>query len=239
MKYILITGASGGIGSKIAEKFLNDTNYRVILQYNTGVDKIAELDKKFPYRIESYKVNFNLENEVEEFRKTLKKYSHIDYLVVSSGISKISTINFLSDECLNEIIEVNLKTPIKITKTVSEKMVHNKFGKIVMIASIWGMTGASCESVYSATKAGIIAFANSLAKELGSSNINVNTISPGFIDTSMNLEISSTDRDIFLNEVPERRAGTPEEVANAIFFLLSNEANYINGTNLKIDGGYL
>ncbi|MCI6609602.1 MAG: SDR family oxidoreductase [Ezakiella sp.] len=239
MKYILITGASGGIGYKVAEKFLNDTDYRVILQYNTGVHKIAELEKKFPYRIESHKVNFNLETEVEGFRKTLKKYKHIDYLVVSSGISKISTINFLSDESLNEIIEVNLKVPIKITKTVSEKMVHNEFGKIVMIASIWGMTGASCESVYSATKAGIISFANSLAKELGSSNINVNTISPGFIDTDMNFEISTTDRDIFLNEVPERRAGTPEEVANAIFFLLSNEANYINGTNLKIDGGYL
>lgn len=118
-------------------------------------------------------------------------------------------------------------------------MIEKKSGVIIFISSMWGITGSSCESVYSATKGGIIAFSNSLSKELGPSNIRVNSVSPGFINTAMNDNIKVEDRDLFVSEIPLLRAGEATDVSNAIYFLCSDEASYISGANLRVDGGYL
>lgn len=240
MKNILLTGASGGIGYAIARKFLENSDARMILQYNTHAQKIESLKEEFPYRIDSYKADLSDEKSVVEFLKKIDSdYKKLDIIIHSAGISVVDTINHTKVEDISKIINVNLKSPILITQKLVGKMIEKKSGVIIFISSMWGITGSSCESVYSATKGGIIAFSNSLSKELGPSNIRVNSVSPGFINTAMNDNIKIEDRDLFVSEIPLLRAGEPTDVSNAIYFLCSDEASYISGANLRVDGGYL
>lgn len=240
MKNILLTGASGGIGYAIARKFLENSDARMILQYNTHAQKIESLKEEFPYRIDSYKVDLSDEKSVVEFLKKIDSdYKKLDIIIHSAGISVVDTINHTKVEDISKIINVNLKSPILITQKLVGKMIEKKSGVIIFISSMWGITGSSCESVYSATKGGIIAFSNSLSKELGPSNIRVNSVSPGFINTAMNDNIKVEDRDLFVSEIPLLRAGEATDVSNAIYFLCSDEASYISGANLRVDGGYL
>ena len=240
MKNILLTGASGGIGYAIARKFLENSDARMILQYNTHAQKIESLKEEFPYRIDSYKADLSDEKSVVEFLKKIdSEYKKLDIISHSAGISVVDTINHTKIEDISKIINVNLKSPILITQKLVGKMIEKKSGVIIFISSMWGITGSSCESVYSATKGGIIAFSNSLSKELGPSNIRVNSVSPGFINTAMNDNIKIEDRDLFVSEIPLLRAGEATDVSNAIYFLCSDEASYISGANLRVDGGYL
>ena len=240
MKNILLTGASGGIGYAIARKFLENSDARMILQYNTHAQKIESLKEEFPYRIDSYKADLSDEKSVVEFLKKIdSEYKKLDIIIHSAGISVVDTINHTKVEDISKIINVNLKSPILITQKLVGKMIEKKSGVIIFISSMWGITGSSCESVYSATKGGIIAFSNSLSKELGPSNIRVNSVSPGFINTAMNDNIKVEDRDLFVSEIPLLRAGEATDVSNAIYFLCSEEASYISGANLRVDGGYL
>lgn len=240
MKNILLTGASGGIGYAIARKFLENSDARMILQYNTHAQKIESLKEEFPYRIDSYRADLSDEKSVVEFLKEIDiEYKKLDIIIHSAGISVVDTINHTKVEDISKIINVNLKSPILITQKLVGKMIEKKSGVIIFISSMWGITGSSCESVYSATKGGIIAFSNSLSKELGPSNIRVNSVSPGFINTAMNDNIKVEDRDLFVSEIPLLRAGEATDVSNAIYFLCSDEASYISGANLRVDGGYL
>lgn len=240
MKNILLTGASGGIGYAIARKFLENSDARMILQYNTHAQKIESLKEEFPYRIDSYKADLSDEKSVVDFLKKIDSdYKKLDIIIHSAGISVVDTINHTKVEDISKIINVNLKSPILITQKLVGKMIEKKSGVIIFISSMWGITGSSCESVYSATKGGIIAFSNSLSKELGPSNIRVNSVSPGFINTAMNDNIKVEDRDLFVSEIPLLRAGEATDVSNAIYFLCSDEASYISGANLRVDGGYL
>lgn len=240
MKNILLTGASGGIGYAIARKFLENSDARMILQYNTHAQKIESLKEEFPYRIDSYKADLSDEKSVVEFLKKIdSEYKKLDIIIHSAGISVVDTINHTKVEDISKIINVNLKSPILITQKLVGKMIEKKSGVIIFISSMWGITGSSCESVYSATKGGIIAFSNSLSKELGPSNIRVNSVSPGFINTAMNDNIKVEDRDLFVSEIPLLRAGEATDVSNAIYFLCGDEASYISGANLRVDGGYL
>lgn len=240
MKNILLTGASGGIGYAIARKFLENSDARMILQYNTHAQKIESLKEEFPYRIDSYKADLSDEKSVVEFLKKIdSEYKKLDIIIHSAGISVVDTINHTKVEDISKIINVNLKSPILITQKLVGKMIEKKSGVIIFISSMWGITGSSCESVYSATKGGIIAFSNSLSKELGPSNIRVNSVSPGFINTAMNDNIKVEDRDLFVSEIPLLRAGEATDVSNSIYFLCSDEASYISGANLRVDGGYL
>ena len=238
MKNILLTGASGGIGYAIARKFLENSDARMILQYNTHAQKIESLKEEFPYRIDSYKADLSDEKSVVEFLKKIDSdYKKLDIIIHSAGISVVDTINHTKVEDISKIINVNLKSPILITQKLVGKMIEKKSGVIIFISSMWGITGSSCESVYSATKGGIIAFSNSLSKELGPSNIRVNSVTPGFINTAMNDNIKVEDRDLFVSEIPLLRAGEATDVSNAIYFLCSDEASYISGANLRVDGG--
>lgn len=240
MKNILLTGASGGIGYAIARKFLENSDAKMILQYNAHAQKIESLKEEFPYRIDSYKADLSDEKNVVEFLKEIDgAYKKLDIIIHSAGISVVDTINHTKVEDISKIINVNLKSPILITQKLVGKMIEKKSGVIIFISSMWGITGSSCESVYSATKGGIIAFSNSLSKELGPSNIRVNSVSPGFINTAMNDNIKVEDRDLFVSEIPLLRAGEATDVSNAIYFLCSDEASYISGANLRVDGGYL
>ena len=141
-------------------------------------------------------------------------------------------------EEINDLINLHLTSPILLTKNLLPKMIKNKYGQIVFVSSIWGVTGASCETVYSAVKGGQISFAKALSKEVAPSNIRVNIVAPGAIQTKMNDFLQAEEQETLRHEIPLERLGTPEEVANAVNFLLSDESSYITGQVLNVNGGW-
>ena len=159
-------------------------------------------------------------------------------MVCNAGISASGLITDMSDEDVDNLIGINLVGTINVSRKAVAHMVEAKKGSIVMISSMWGQRAASCESVYAATKAGIIGFARSLAAELGPSGIRVNVVSPGVIATDMNSEYSEADISALAEETPLGRIGLPEEVAEAVYYLASDKASFINGQVLGVDGGF-
>lgn len=238
MKYVLVTGASGDIGYSIAESILKHTEYSVLAMYNEHESSIQNLSDLYKDRVVSIKCDFNSADEIANAKVELLNYN-IYSTIFCAGISKIAMINKMCDCDIESVIDINLKAPISLTSVVSDIMVKNKEGSIIYISSMWGIDGASCESVYSASKAGLIAFSKALSRELGPSNIRVNTISPGFIDTKMNLNLSESDREDFIQEIPLMRAGKVSDISNLVLFLISDKADYITGANIKVDGGFI
>ena len=238
MKYVLITGASGDIGIEITRHILNETDLKVLAMYNKNPSRIDELTGEYRDRIQKYKCDFNFDAEIEAAKEFIKDF-RLDSAIFCAGMSEIKMINKTGIDDINKIINVNLKAPIALSSKVADIMVGEKSGNIIYISSMWGLDGASCESVYSATKAGIIAFSKALSRELGPSNIRVNTICPGFIDTKMNSNISAADREDFICQIPLMRAGMPSDIADLVMFLINKKAGYITGANIKVDGGYI
>ena len=238
MKYVLITGASGDIGIEITRHILKETDFKVLAMYNKNPSRIDELAGEYRDRIQKYKCDFNFDAEIEAAKEFIKDF-RLDSAIFCAGMSEIKMINKTGIDDINKIINVNLKAPIALSSKVADIMVGEKSGNIIYISSMWGLDGASCESVYSATKAGIIAFSKALSRELGPSNIRVNTICPGFIDTKMNSNISAEDREDFICQIPLMRAGMPSDIADLVIFLINKKAGYITGANIKVDGGYI
>lgn len=234
MKNIIVTGGSRGIGAAIARKFAQ-SGERVILNYNNSKEKAEEIKNKFSDNIVLYKADvsdFNAVKEMCDF--VINEYGSVDVLVNNAGIAQIKPFADITESDWDNVMNVNLKGVYNSTKCVIDNMIHNKKGKIINIASVWGEVGGSCEVHYSASKAGIIGFTKALAKEMGLSNIQVNCVSPGIIDTEMN---SMHDLEELKNDVPLNRIGTPEDVANVVYFLASDEADYITGQVVSVNGG--
>ena len=200
MKNVLITGGARGIGRKIVED-LSQKGYNIFLNYNKSEKEAIYLKNNYK-NIEIYKADVSDYTQVKEMAKiALETYKKIDVLINNAGISKIQPITDISINDWNEIINTNLNSVFYVTKEIIENMIHNKNGLIINISSIWGIVGASCETHYSATKAGINGFTKALAKELGPSNIRVNAIAPGIIETEMN---NLDDIQDLENEIPLR-----------------------------------
>ena len=234
MKTIIVTGGSRGIGASIVCKFAKEGN-RVILNYNKSKDEAEKIKQKFPDNIILYKADVSKFNEIKEMCEyCVSEFGKVDVLVNNAGISQIKPFADITEEDWDNIMNVNLKGVYNCTKGVIDNMIHNKQGKIINISSIWGEVGGSCETHYSASKAGIIGFTKALAKEMGLSNIQVNCVSPGIIDTDMN---SMHDLEELKKDVPLNKIGTPEDVANVVYFLASDEANYITGQVVSVNGG--
>lgn len=234
MKNIIVTGGSRGIGAKIVEKFAKEGN-KVILNYNKSDNEAKKIKQKFPENIVLYKADVSKFTEAKEMCDLcIKEFGRIDVLVNNAGISQIKPFADITEEDWDNIMNVNLKGVYNCTKGIIDNMIHNKQGKIINISSIWGEVGGSCEVHYSASKAGIIGFTKALAKEMGLSNIQVNCVSPGIIDTEMN---SMHDLEELKNDVPLNKIGTPEDVANIVYFLASDEASYITGQVISVNGG--
>lgn len=234
MKNIIVTGSSRGIGAKVVEKFAKEGN-RVILNYNKSGVEAEKIKNEFPDNVVLYRADVSKFDDVKKMCDyCINEFGSIDVLVNNAGISQIKPFADITEEDWDSIMAVNLKGVYNCTKCVIDNMIHNKSGKIINIASIWGEVGGSCEVHYSASKAGIIGFTKALAKEMGLSNIQVNCVSPGIIDTDMN---RMHDLDELKKEVPLNKIGTPDDVANLVYFLASDEANYITGQVLSVNGG--
>lgn len=234
MRNIIVTGGSRGIGAAIVRKFASQGD-RVILNYNKSENEAQEIKQEFPDNIVLYKADVSKFNEAKlmcDF--CINEFGRVDILVNNAGIAQIKPFADITEDDWDSIINVNLKGVYNCTKGVIDNMIHNKAGKIINISSIWGEVGGSCEVHYSASKAGIIGFTKALAKEMGLSNIQVNCVSPGIIDTEMN---SMHDLGELKNDVPLNRIGTSEDVANVVYFLASDEASYITGQVVSVNGG--
>lgn len=238
MKTILITGASGGIGSHIAKKFAKENN-NLILVYNQNRKIINDMKARFKNcNIEVFQCDLTKADKINTMiEKVIKKHKKIDYLINSAGISKFQQVQDITESDYYEMFDTNFKSIVMLTSAVSKHMISEKFGKIVNISSMWGVVGASMESLYSASKGAINTFTLSLAKELGPSNINVNAVCPGLIDTKMNSNLSKEDIATIVESTPLEKIGKPNDVANLVEFLCSDKANFITGQIITVDGG--
>ena len=199
-KVILITGAAKGIGRGIVEELSKNGENIIIVNYNNSKREAIELKEKIEKNIEIYKADITNKIEVENMIKyIIYKYEKIDVLINNAGISQIKMFNDITEEDWNNMITTNLTSAFFTTKAVANNMIHNKNGCIINISSIWGIVGGSCEVHYSASKAGLIGMSKALAKEFGPSNIRVNVIAPGDIDTDMNNNLSEKSIEKMLN----------------------------------------
>lgn len=236
----LITGASRGIGRSIALE-LAKTGISVAINYHSSDEKASELldeIRRFTQNANIYKADVSNEFEVSTMiHKIESDFGEIDIAINNAGISQIGLFTDMTSNERDRMIGVNLIGAMNVCKAVLPNMIHYKCGSIINISSMWGEVGASCEVVYSATKAGLIGFTKALAKEVAPSGIRVNCISPGIIDTDMNSELSQSDIDELINDIPLKRIGVPEDIAKTVKFLISDEASYITGQILSINGG--
>lgn len=242
MKTAIIFGGSKGIGAQIAKEFANG-GYFVVINYNSSkmdADALVDNIKDNGGQAIALKADISKYDEVKALvDEVIKLRKSIEVCIISSGISRKNLLIDAPIEEINEVINTNLNGTIYACKAVSYNMLLNHYGKIITISSMWGEVGACMESVYSASKGGVIALTKALAKELGYNGINVNTISPGLIDTQMNKDLSKEDKDYLIENTPSSRIGVPQDIAKAAMFLASDDASYINGQIISINGGYI
>lgn len=241
-KTVLITGSSRGIGRATAVAFAKN-GYDVAVNYN----KSSEAAEKLCLDLEQYGVKAKAFQADVADKSAITKmvqqieadFGKITVLVNNAGIAEQVLFSDISEEMWGRMFDVNVKGAYNCTQAVLPHMIHNKYGKIINVSSMWGLSGASCEVHYSASKAALIGFTKALAKEVGLSGITVNCVAPGVIATEMNGHLSEDIIEELKNETPLNRIGTPEDVAEAISFLASDKASFITGQTISVDGGFV
>lgn len=239
-KGVLIIGANKGIGLAIARKFAL-MNYDVFGTYHSnGDDEFLKIKENCPLStIKSFKLDVSSPSQITKvIEKVFKSHPFIDCVVYNSGISiGEKMLMDTTTEEIDKTLSINLRGAIIANRESSKFLTKQKHGSIINISSIYGIYGGCCEAVYSASKSGLIGLSKSLAEELGSSKIRVNTIAPGFIQTDMTSKFNKEEKDLVKKQTPLQRLGTPTDVANAVYFLASDEASFITGQVLEISGG--
>jgi 3-oxoacyl-[acyl-carrier protein] reductase len=234
-KNIIVTGASGGIGNSIVEK-LNECGANVLAS-GTRLEKLEELKSKFN-KIKILKFDISQSDKIEEFiDNAANELGGLDCIVNNAGITQDNLAIRMSIEEWRKVIDINLTSTFLMSKFAIKKMLKNKKGKIINITSVVGHTGNLGQANYTASKAGLVAMSKSLAIEYAKKNINVNCISPGFIKTAMTDKIDEKFKEVIVSKIPSARLGEPEDIANAVLFLASENSNYINGETLHVNGG--
>ena len=241
-KVAIITGGSRGIGKEIAKKFAKE-NYNLVINYVSEKTNTEELKKEFEElgaEVLFIKTNVTSYEECEKMAKdAINKFGKIDVLVNNAGVTKDSLLLRMKEEDFDTVINVNLKGTFNVTKACIPYMMKKKSGKIVNISSVVGISGNSGQANYAASKAGIIGFTKSVAKELASRNILANCVAPGFIDTDMTSILNDNVKENINSQIPLKRMGKSEEIANSVYFLAGEENTYITGQVLNVDGGML
>ncbi len=243
MKTAIVTGASGGIGGGIVERLCRD-GYFVFAQYNNGVEKVENLIKALENKGFSgcvYPVKFDISNagEIENaFREISKKAFKIDLLVNCAGVGLYKLANQTTEKEWKNLFSINIDGAHILTSLTLDKMIEKKKGKIINVSSIWGVVGGSMEVAYSASKSAMIGYTKALAKEVGYSGITVNCICPGVIDTKMNSRFSDEEISQLIEQTPAGRMGKPDDVAALVCFLASDDADFITGQIITVDGGF-
>lgn len=235
MKTVLITGASRGIGRCMAIN-LSKKGYTVIANFNKSEEQALELQRE--YNIDIFKADITKREEIKKMVKyCTEKYGKIDVLINNAGISQIKLFTEISDDDWNNIINTNLTSVFLVSQEVTRNMIQNQSGCIINISSMWGDVGASCETHYSSSKAGVNGLTKAMAKELGLSNIRVNAIAPGVIDTDMNKNLSDETINMLKENIPLNKIGKPEDISKCAEWLI--EDNYTTGQIIAVNGGFV
>ena len=236
MKTVLITGASRGIGRETACKF-HSNGYNVIINYNKNEKAALELQSMLPNSV-AIKADVSNESEVKNMIDTaIEKFGFIDVVVNNAGIAQQKLFTDITTDEWNSMMGTNLNSIYYVCKYTVPYMIRQKQGKIINVSSMWGIAGASCEVHYSTAKAAVIGFTKALAKELGPSGIQVNAVAPGTIMTDMCGSFDDETIELIKEETPLGRVGTAEDVANSIYFLASEQADFITGQVISPNGG--
>lgn len=239
-KVVIVTGASRGIGRNIATT-LAKKGYIVIANYNKSENKAIELQQnleKENINIDIFKADVSNRDEVKKLVQfVINKYKKIDCVINNAGIDQVKMFLDITDADWNNMISNNLNSVFYMCQEVLPYMIHEKNGVIINISSIWGVTGASCESHYAVSKAGVDALTKSLAKEMGPSNIRINSIAPGFIDTEMNNNLNEEEKKEIKEEIPLQKIGKVEDVSRTVEWIIEDE--YITGQVISVNGGWL
>lgn len=240
MKTVIVTGGSRGIGGTIVKELARN-NYNVVLNYNNSEEAAKQIQKELEeknIKIEIFKADVSKREDVKKLVEyTLEKFKNIDVLINNAGIAQTKMFIDITDEDWNQMMQTNLNSVFYCTQEVLENMIHNKKGCIINISSIWGLTGASCEVHYSVTKAGIDGMTKALAKELGPSNIRVNSIAPGIIRTDMCDHYTDEEINEINNQIPLGRLGETIDIARCVKWLIEDE--YTTGQVISPNGGWV
>lgn len=242
MKSVLITGSSRGVGKETAFKFARE-GYHVFINCHSSLTQLDEvaltLEKIHPSCCTKLVADISSAAEVSAMFKEINRISGgLDVLINNAGVSYWGLLEDMSICDWDKVIQTNLSSCFYCTKEALPSMIHNKAGCIINISSIWGHSGASCEVAYSASKAGIHGYTKALAKELAPSNVQVNAVSLGVMDTQMNAAYSDEELEVLREEIPAGRFGTPKEAAQMIW-QLANSPSYLTGQIIRMDGGFL
>lgn len=239
-KNVIVTGATRGIGREIARTLAENganiaINYRI---FNEETETLIEELKGFGVRVMAVKCDVSIEEEVINFVKEVKEgFGSVDILINNAGITRDGLLIRMTEKDFNDVLDINLKGTFNTTKAAVTIMIKQRYGKIINISSVVGITGNAGQCNYAASKAGIIGFSKSIAKEVASRNINVNVIAPGYINTDMTKNLPDKVKEEILKTIPMKKIGEPKEVANLALFLSSNLSDYITGQVINVDGG--
>lgn len=240
-RVVVITGGSKGIGRSVALRFAAENPIIVIAHYDpdeSASDETLEMLKRLDIECESHKVDVSSKSEVDGlFDDILSKYGRVDTLINNAGITKDGLLMRMSESDWDLVLNVNLKSVFNCTQTIIRSMIKNKKGSIVNIASVSGQMGVAGQANYSASKAGIMGFTKTVAREVASRGITINAVAPGFIQTEMTEALPQKTIDAYLQQIPLGRLGTVEDVAETVYWLCSDSASYITGQIIHVNGG--
>lgn len=238
MNTVIITGGTGGIGKALIHQYVQN-GYQVVFTYHSKKEAANQIMSKYPDgKVSGYQVNVKNLEEIQKFVENVKrKYGGIDVLINNAGITDDVYFMMMNESRWNNIIDINLGGCSRFTNTVLPYMLEARYGSIINISSVSGIYGQVGQCNYSAAKAGMIGFTKSLAKEMAQKNIRVNAVAPGYIDTQMIHKLSENKLKEIKKNIPMRRFGKPEEIAKVVFFLSSEDASYVSGQVVIVDGG--
>ena len=240
-KTALITGSNRGIGKAIAQKLAENGADIIITAPIKSDAESAANEIKERYNVKTYAFELNLLdiNSIEDTVKEIEKTTTVDILVNNAGITKDNLFIRMKKEEWEDVIKVNFTSIFYITQPIVKQMIKKRWGRVINISSVVGIMGNAGQTNYSATKAALIGFTKSLAKEVGSRGITINAVAPGFIDTPMTQDLPEDIKEAYKKQIPLGRFGSPEDVANAVLFLASEKASYITGEVINVNGGML
>ena len=237
-KIALVTGATGGIGRSIVKDFI--ASGAKVVAVGRNQEKLKELNNEFGEMVFTMECDFNDKSQVSFlFENAEKEYGNIDILVCNAGITKDNLALRLKDEDWDGVIEMNLNSTFRLNRSAIKSMMKRRYGRIINISSVIGLSGNAGQANYAASKAGIIAMSKSLAKEVAARGITVNCVAPGYIDTPMTQVLNDDIKNNIISHIPAKRIGIPKDVSSAVIFLASDESSYINGHTLSVNGGML